>query len=415
MNPSTMYHRKSALSSRSPEAGGRRCSPAARRSDELSWDSGLKPVVCSSAHGRQVCARTGGLRRHLALHTGKTPFVCFCETCAKRFAHSGNFALHRCSHSRKSLLVGTQKSCGQASTRLQRPLQHESSPVEEMFFVCFRPGCGQKFLREDDLRRHAGRHITQRLFVCAYRGCAKAFEQVQHLLQHRRIHAGPLPGIRLVQRWTIAGSQTPFQAQQPYPPALQKSFVCQQEGCRRRFTTSKGLAIHGHVHTRARPFPCPHRGCSRWFVLSEDMDRHLATHEGRPLPRREAENHRQQRTEMAMTQGPGAAATRQAVTRPLPDWPTLSPIAVHQPRARPGLHWEPLSEAAGGECPSQPSAEPGKLELSLWPIAAPFSLPLPSGFSAEQSQQAFLRPEFADDEAFLLWLTSSDDSDRTAY
>ncbi|XP_067949123.1 zinc finger protein 143-like [Watersipora subatra] len=92
----------------------------------------------------------------------------------------------------------------------------------------------------------------QKLFKCENEGCRKVYTTIHHLQYHKRSHLE------------------------------RKPFVCGYTGCDKTFSTSYGLKSHIRVHTGEKPYKCPHvnANCTKAFKTSGDLQKHIRTHTG---------------------------------------------------------------------------------------------------------------------------------------
>lgn len=70
----------------------------------------------------------------------------------------------------------------------------------------------------------------------------------------------------------------------PLPPAGEKPFKCEFEGCDRRFANSSDRKKHSHVHTSDKPYNCKVRGCDKSYTHPSSLRKHMKVHCKSPPP-----------------------------------------------------------------------------------------------------------------------------------
>jgi len=58
----------------------------------------------------------------------------------------------------------------------------------------------------------------------------------------------------------------------------EKPFVCQFNGCERRFANSSDRKKHSHVHTSDKPFYCRIDGCDKSYTHPSSLRKHIKMH-----------------------------------------------------------------------------------------------------------------------------------------
>jgi hypothetical protein len=100
--------------------------------------------------------------------------------------------------------------------------------------VCVHPNCSKEFAWPQDLAKHVRRHHcdAQPGFLCEWNGCGKRFYERKLLAAHTRTHTDERP------------------------------FVCSHAGCGSKFRARNALAYHlKALHETATPFVCDEPGC----------------------------------------------------------------------------------------------------------------------------------------------------------
>ena len=88
--------------------------------------------------------------------------------------------------------------------------------------------------------------------------------------------ARPDPGSRASARPEPKGAGT-------LAPDGEKPFLCDEEGCRSRFSLAGSLARHKRIHTGERPYECEEKDCGARFTRAINLTAHRRIHTGRSL------------------------------------------------------------------------------------------------------------------------------------
>ena len=156
------------------------------------------------------------LRKHLKIM--HNVIFNYCNKCSKEFSSLSNLKRHESIH-------------------------HSGGDDVQRNFMCSE--CGRCFTAKDSLRVHMFSHTGERPYKC--KQCDASYSRSSHLLRHVKVsHEGKL------------------------------DYVCDFEGCGKRFYESSVLRIHQRSHTDERPYPCPH--CPQRFRTMNNKRTHLKTH-----------------------------------------------------------------------------------------------------------------------------------------
>ena len=58
----------------------------------------------------------------------------------------------------------------------------------------------------------------------------------------------------------------------------EKPFICEFEGCGRRFANSSDRKKHSHVHTSDKPYVCKVDGCNKTYTHPSSLRKHMKLH-----------------------------------------------------------------------------------------------------------------------------------------
>ncbi|KAF9073499.1 hypothetical protein BDP27DRAFT_1288896 [Rhodocollybia butyracea] len=146
----------------------------------------------------------------------------------------------------KKLYQCTVLGCEKAYTKPSRLEEHTRSHTGVRPFVC--TTCQKSYFRENHLQAHARTHLpaSDKSFICTESSCDKRFWTSQHLRTHLDWHNGA------------------------------KTFQCTEPECTKVFNKHHLLKSHFSTDhdTKLRPYPCSHEGCTKSF----DTNQHLRTH-----------------------------------------------------------------------------------------------------------------------------------------
>ncbi|KAI0639277.1 hypothetical protein C8Q77DRAFT_1080385 [Trametes polyzona] len=125
------------------------------------------------------------------------------------------------------------------------PAPRARTPKKEKRYTCSYEGCTKSYTKPSRLAEHERSHTGERPYVCST--CNKSYLRETHLHAHARTHL----------------------------PSSAKPFVCEEEGCGKRFWTSQHLRVHSELHRGEKPFKCNELGCGMAFSKHHQLREHV--------------------------------------------------------------------------------------------------------------------------------------------
>ncbi|XP_065832189.1 Krueppel-like factor 16 [Oscarella lobularis] len=120
-------------------------------------------------------------------------------------------------------------------------------------------------------------HEANKPFVCEYQGCDKRYYKLSHLQMHMRKHTGEKPYSCDHPGCGKRFSRSDQLQRHSRKHTGIKPFSC--EVCKRKFSRSDHLKTHMRAHTGEKPYACTWPGCVKRFTRSDELVRHKAMHE----------------------------------------------------------------------------------------------------------------------------------------
>ncbi|KAF4621040.1 hypothetical protein D9613_000365 [Agrocybe pediades] len=157
----------------------------------------------------------------------------------------------------------TFEGCDRSYSKPSRLEEHQRSHTGQRPFSC--ETCGKSYLRETHLTAHTRSHLPEsaRPFVCERDGCGKRFWTTQHLKVHSAWHDGAK-----LYKCNEADCQESFAKHHQlrahicseHSPPGTKPYICDHEGCTKSFDTNQHLRTHQKTHDDKR-YACSHVNC----------------------------------------------------------------------------------------------------------------------------------------------------------
>lgn len=107
-----------------------------------------------------------------------------------------------------------------------------------------------KMREETEENSDMDRDLMEKKWVCDYDGCLRRYTTAGNLNTHQKTHKGEF------------------------------SYVCDENSCHKGFLTSYALKIHRRVHTNERPYECELNDCSKKFTTLYRLKAHKRIHNG---------------------------------------------------------------------------------------------------------------------------------------
>ncbi|CAG8751420.1 34562_t:CDS:2, partial [Gigaspora margarita] len=163
--------------------------------------------------------------------------------------------IKRESHRSESVIAGSSQSSPSLSS-----VKPEGQDEKSDSHRCMWRGCTKVLDSLEALISHVGdSHIGsgKATYACDWEGCLrgqKPFTKRHKMYNHLRTHTGERP------------------------------FVCNVNGCGKRFSRPDSLTTHVKTHSNHRPYICSFKGCNKAYYHSRSLRKHEKTHSQHPLP-----------------------------------------------------------------------------------------------------------------------------------
>lgn len=241
-----------------------------RPADNLSAPSGRnKKQNC------KICGKTlsspSSYYVHMKLHSGTKPFAC--SVCEAAFCRKPYLEVHMRTHTGErpfSCDVCLKRFSQKSSLNTHKKIHLRYWSIHKPF-QC--PQCTASFGRKPYLDIHLRTHTGERPFLCDREGCDKRFSQKSTLNIHKRVHD---PNHR---PFTCEHCPATF-CRKPYldihirSHTGERPFECAT--CLKRFSQRSTLNIHKRIHTGERPYACDI--CNKTFAVKSYVTAHRWSH-----------------------------------------------------------------------------------------------------------------------------------------
>ncbi|XP_067118292.1 transcription factor IIIA-like [Centruroides vittatus] len=212
--------------------------------------------------------------------SGERPFVCFHDDCTKRYTREWHLRRHiQAAHTVKEESDAKLKcpfsSCEKLFKTRCSLNKHVKNIHEKRKYVC--SVCSKSFRKNQHLKSHEYEHTGIKPFLCQHEGCGKRFIVPSKLKRHMKIHEGYKCDVdecnAVFETWTLL-----VQHRKTSHPL---NYIC--DICKKKFKTRFNLQNHLTVHEENRiVFHCSYENCSRFYFDKRNLSLHIKIHhEGR--------------------------------------------------------------------------------------------------------------------------------------
>ncbi|RIB11300.1 hypothetical protein C2G38_1978482, partial [Gigaspora rosea] len=117
-----------------------------------------------------------------------------------------------------------------------------------------------------------------------WRGCTKVLESLEALISHvGDSHIGSGKATYACDWEGCLRGQKPFTKRHKMYNHLrthtgERPFVCNVNGCGKRFSRPDSLTTHVKTHSNHRPYICSFKGCNKAYYHSRSLRKHEKTH-----------------------------------------------------------------------------------------------------------------------------------------
>ena len=151
-----------------------------------------------------------------------------------------------------------------------------SDTIKPRVIRCPKKRCTKDFLTKQDLNDHLSNHDYP--YVCQFDGCSKKYAKQSRLKQHETNHNQNRPF-----KCTLETCMKSFSTKQKLTRHQlihenKKTFSCSVSGCDKAFNCKEYLIAHNRIHQPSKQVQCPVDGCFKHFSCSSTLKVHLMGH-----------------------------------------------------------------------------------------------------------------------------------------
>ena len=166
-----------------------------------------------------------------------------------------------------------EEGCSKIYENSRALRRHTLAKHEEWKFRCSAEGCGLSFPLESMVTKHERRHSDKRPYPCERKYCPISFKTLQEMRRHMKVHdeIRPFPCV-------IDGCDLAFKQPKAVDTHIERAhgnhvFKC--PSCDKQYAKYVQLRKHEEIHTLDRSFVCDVEGCGKTFTTAYYLKTHV--------------------------------------------------------------------------------------------------------------------------------------------
>ncbi|XP_022186475.2 zinc finger protein 76 isoform X3 [Nilaparvata lugens] len=271
------------------------------RKAHIRTHTGEKPYHCNDPHCNKSFKTSGDLQKHRRTHTGEKPFMCPVAGCDRSFTTSYIRKVHIRTHTGEKPYVCTHPGCDKSFASATNFKNHTRIHSGEKPFVCEYPDCQKRFTEYSSLYKHNLVHSKARSYHCEM--CNRSYRQVSSFNVHKRTFHGIMTaddGTEIVvsmdylnltnrqkkRRLKSLGiniEEEPKRVEGSSSQEESSAIQADSDGVSQLELKSRNdvTAYNDHIRkyfTFLKPFVCEYNGCEKRFTEYSSLRKHHLRH-----------------------------------------------------------------------------------------------------------------------------------------